>query len=118
MIKQISKASILFDSYHFELSETHHTEKKDAPSGTALMWEQWLGEKIDNIESKRIGDVVGIHELTLVTDNERIKLNHEALDRKIFAQGAIWAAKKLITDKTLKNGLLNFEEVIKIELQK
>ncbi|OFZ46873.1 MAG: hypothetical protein A2381_04545 [Bdellovibrionales bacterium RIFOXYB1_FULL_37_110] len=112
MLKALKKTSRLFADYHFTLHETHHVQKKDAPSGTSQMWQAWLGEKI-NITSERTGDVVGTHCLTLNLDFEKITLTHEALDRKIFAQGAIYAAHELLTNKNLEYGLLNFTTLVK-----
>ena len=114
MIKELSKAQKIFSDYDFHLSETHHVHKKDAPSGTAILWKKWLNAEIGEIESKREGDVVGIHQIELNAHSERITLKHEAQDRKIFAQGAIWAARKLVSMN--KSGLFEFEDVIKTVL--
>ena len=113
---QIIKASkeIYNDQLSFEISETHHTEKKDKPSGTALTWSKWLGEE-NNITSFREGDTVGVHTLSLKTEFETISINHTAHDRKIFARGALWAAEKLI-GPDLKDGLHLFENVIQNEI--
>lgn len=93
------------------LHEVHHTQKQDKPSGTALSWQEWLGLKC-KITSKREGDVKGIHELTIKTPYEEITLKHEALDRAIFAQGAIWAAEYLIGYPTLPGGLYQLSDLI------
>jgi 4-hydroxy-tetrahydrodipicolinate reductase len=93
------------------IHETHHTEKKDKPSGTALLWEDWLKLKC-KITSKREGDVKGIHALSIKTKNEIITLSHEALDRSIFAEGAIWAAEYLIGYPTLPGGLYQLADLI------
>lgn len=86
-------AGILNDP-SFSIHEIHHTRKKDAPSGTALSWEKWLGRDAD-ITSERKGDIKGIHQLTLETGSESIFLQHKAHDRKIFAEGALWAVQQL-----------------------
>jgi 4-hydroxy-tetrahydrodipicolinate reductase len=82
------------------ISETHHTQKVDAPSGTAIELKNFI--ELNNhqkyvttieIESKRILDVFGIHEVTFFNDNDHVSFKHEALSRKIFADGAISIAK-------------------------
>ncbi|MCM8811802.1 MAG: 4-hydroxy-tetrahydrodipicolinate reductase [Candidatus Omnitrophica bacterium] len=83
---------------HVQISETHHTRKKDKPSGTAkalaeelLKATGWL-VKDEEIESVREGEVVGIHSVTFNTGPELITLRHEAVDRRLFAQGALLVA--------------------------
>jgi 4-hydroxy-tetrahydrodipicolinate reductase len=88
----------------------HHIHKKDAPSGTALSWKEWLNKEAE-ITSAREGDVNGIHELTVSTANERITLKHDALDRALFAEGAIWAAEQLIKNQNLTNGIYTFGQL-------
>ena len=84
------------------ISETHHTQKVDAPSGTAVELKKFI--ELNNnqeyitsieIESKRILDVFGIHEVTFFNDTNHISFKHEALSRKIFADGAISIAKSM-----------------------
>lgn len=94
MISSLSKAPKLFDEYEFNIEEIHHIHKKDSPSGTALTWQEWLGNDAE-ISSKREGDNPGFHKLTLKTPYEDISVEHLSKDRKIFAQGAIWTAKRL-----------------------
>ncbi len=114
MIKVLAKTPELFDEYEFKLHEIHHINKKDKPSGTALSWEKWLGQDVD-ITSERIGDNPGEHKLTLVTPYEDIILEHKSKDRRIFAQGAIWTAKKLASGN-IKPGLHNLQDIMKKEL--
>ena len=115
MILIMKEASKIFSDYKFEMLEIHHTKKLDAPSGTALSWKAWAGHEM-NITSDRIGDVIGIHELKLTTPNEQITLKHEALDRKIFAEGALFAANKILNDTSLLPGLHLFQDVVQKEL--
>ena len=84
------------------ISETHHTEKVDAPSGTAIELKKFI--EINNnkkyitsieIESKRISDIFGIHEVIFFNDVNQISFKHEALSRKIFADGALSIAKSI-----------------------
>ncbi len=115
MIGILSKADQLFTDSTFSINEIHHTKKLDAPSGTALSWQEWSNHKCQ-ITSERIGDVVGIHELTLDTETESIFLRHEAKDRGIFAQGALWSAQYLLKNKEL-TGLHAFADIILKELK-
>ncbi|MBC7540958.1 MAG: hypothetical protein H7281_19205 [Bacteriovorax sp.] len=117
MILLMSKANKIFDNYKFSLNEIHHIKKLDAPSGTAISWKSWAGHEME-ITSERIGDVAGIHELTLSTPYEKISIRHEALDRKIFAEGALYAANKLFSDKSLAPGLHLFQDIVELELNK
>ena len=100
-IEQFLKDNL--DSMKCLISETHHTQKVDAPSGTAIELKKFI--EINNnkkyitsieIESKRILDVFGIHEVTFFNDNNHISFKHEALSRKIFADGAISIAKSMV----------------------
>lgn len=110
MIQILGQAPKIFSDFKFSMNEIHHTKKLDAPSGTALSWKQWAGHDME-IESQRTGDVIGIHELTLTTANEKITLRHEALDRKIFAEGALFAAEK-IHDNKIGPGLHLFQDIV------
>lgn len=114
MILIMKEADSIITNAKFNMHEVHHTKKLDAPSGTALSWKKWLDHEV-NITSERIGDVIGIHELKLTTPVEEISLKHVALDRKIFAEGAIYAANKI---STLPTGLHLFQEVVQKELLK
>ncbi len=109
-IKTISAGAGILKNPEFHIHEVHHVHKKDAPSGTAISWKEWL-ERETEISSAREGDVNGIHELTLKTATEEITLRHEALDRKIFAEGAIWAAEQLVNNLTLSNGIHTFGQI-------
>ena len=100
-IEQFLKDNL--DSMKCLISETHHTQKVDAPSGTAIELKKFI--EINNnkkyitsieIESKRISDIFGIHEVIFFNDVNQISFKHEALSRKIFADGAISIAKSMI----------------------
>lgn len=89
-------AEILGEDFAAEISETHHTKKKDAPSGTA----KTLGEILKDagkpdvaIESIREGEVVGDHTVVFTGPNEKLELTHCAGSREIFARGALRAAE-------------------------
>lgn len=96
-------AQRLGPAWDIAITETHHTRKVDAPSGTALMLADAAATgprsagdiKIDSI---RTGDVIGEHDVIFASERETITLSHKALDRALFADGALaaalWAADK------------------------
>ncbi|OGG53166.1 hypothetical protein A3H16_01305 [Candidatus Kaiserbacteria bacterium RIFCSPLOWO2_12_FULL_53_8] len=95
-----------------EVSETHHTKKKDAPSGTAKRLQEILKlvRKEDVlVHSSRIGDVVGDHTVTFSTPDETLELRHHAVDRATFARGALVAAKWVAKKKP---GLYDMQDVL------
>lgn len=98
-------------AFRAHIKETHHTRKKDAPSGTAIAIEkatkETLGREIP-IESVRLGEVVGTHELTFESEFEQIALTHTARDRRVFAEGALRAAQWLIG----KKGVFTMQDVL------
>lgn len=84
------------------LVETHHTAKKDAPSGTASALagsvESTLGRPLP-ITSVRVGSVPGTHEVIFDAPFEQVRLVHEARDRRVFAEGAIAAGRWIVGRK-------------------
>jgi 4-hydroxy-tetrahydrodipicolinate reductase len=97
-----------FDAHMVEL---HHSAKKDAPSGTANTLEQaaaaaW-GKHIP-ITSVRTGSIPGTHEVIFDAPFETITVSHVARDRRVFAAGAIVAAKWLVG----KTGVFTMKDVI------
>lgn len=84
-----------FDAH---LVETHHAAKKDAPSGTALHL-QAIAEAARGgplpVTSVRVGAVPGTHALVFDAPFEQVTLVHEARDRRVFADGALLAARWL-----------------------
>lgn len=93
------------------LLETHHSAKKDAPSGTALAivdaMEKPLGKRIP-VTSVRTGSVPGTHELIFDSTYEQMSLRHEARDRRVFADGSLRAAQWLIG----KHGVFTMRDVL------
>jgi 4-hydroxy-tetrahydrodipicolinate reductase len=85
-----------FDAH---IVETHHAAKKDAPSGTARVLERGaataLGRAVP-VTSIRVGSVPGTHEVLFDAPFEQIALAHIARDRRVFADGALAAARWLI----------------------
>lgn len=78
-----------------KIEETHHIEKKDAPSGSALQLCDLLGGDPSQIVSKREGAVVGDHRVEFLFDKELLTIEHQAFSREAFAQGALLSAKFL-----------------------
>jgi 4-hydroxy-tetrahydrodipicolinate reductase len=112
LIERFNQLCHLFSDKKLFIHEVHHTKKLDAPSGTALSMKEWLGQEVE-VTSERTGDVVGIHTLTLETPSEIIRLEHEAKNRKLFAEGALWAANMI---KNVKPGLHSFQKVVENHL--
>jgi len=115
-------SSSLGKNFLSKVFEIHHKHKKDYPSGTALMLGKGIaigknknfyslvgkkylnkktfpyGNKI-NFNSIRKGEIVGEHEVKFSSGKEIITLNHEAFDRALYSEGALTAAKWLMTKK-------------------
>ena len=84
------------------ISEKHHKNKKDSPSGTAIDLAQLFMERIErkekiSIESERKGELVGEHNITFSMEEEIIEINHKALNRSVFAVGSLLGAEWLIS---------------------
>ena len=118
LLTLIGKAQAALAGMDFQLHEVHHSQKVDAPSGTALKWQEWLGLPQLKISYDRQGDVVGIHELTITGAMEKLQLRHQALDRKLFACGALWAAQKILEDPRLPYGMMPFENLVDRYIQR
>jgi 4-hydroxy-tetrahydrodipicolinate reductase len=125
-------AKRLGEDYDIEVLEMHHRAKVDAPSGTALAMGQAAaaGRGIDlATHSKRVrdgqtgprkagdigfatlrgGDVVGDHTVIFASDGERLEFTHRATSRRIFAKGALRAARWAVGQKP---GLYSMEDVV------
>ena len=110
----------LKNNFLSKVFEVHHKHKKDHPSGTALMlgkgiavgknkdFYKLLGKKYlnkksfpydkkINFNSIRKGEIIGEHEVKFSSGKEIITLNHEAFDRALYSEGALTAAKWLMT---------------------
>ena len=105
-------ATALNYEYDGQIFERHHAQKKDAPSGTALTLQKILreaaGQELE-IVSFREGEVVGMHEIVLNCQNDRIYLCHDSNSRRGFAEGAVRAAEWLAG----KHGFFEFREMWK-----
>lgn len=125
-------AGSLGEDFDIEILETHHRRKLDAPSGTAL----WLGESVAAARGQRLsdvsvhdrsqrrqsrpsgeigfqairgGDVAGEHTVYFLADGERLELTHRSSDRRVFARGALLAARRIIDRPA---GLLDFSDLV------
>ena len=102
--RQALKAFSYVADFDFAIEETHHSEKKDQPSGTALTLhhdlENILNKKIDLPQAHRIGGVYGIHTVHAASQDELISFKHQAINRKVFASGALRAAEWLVNQKS------------------
>ncbi|MSQ82624.1 MAG: 4-hydroxy-tetrahydrodipicolinate reductase [Myxococcales bacterium] len=129
-------AKVLGLDADIEITESHHHHKRDAPSGTALTLAQavahargqdlaavrkdgrsgLVGERPRGeigIHALRLGDVVGEHTVHLAWPAERLQLVHEARDRKVFAHGALRAARWLAERKTTRrHGLFGMADLL------
>ena len=99
--KLLLEAKNMYKGYTLALHEIHHTQKKDAPSGTAKNLAAALNIMQDQITYERIGQVPGTHTLTLTSPNkdEEIILTHKVLDRQMLAQSAVRVAVWLLKQK-------------------
>ena len=125
-------SSSLGENFLSKVFEIHHKHKKDYPSGTALMLGKGIaigkkkkfyniigkkylnkktfpyGKKI-NFNSIRKNEIIGEHEVKFSSGKEIITLNHEAFDRALYSEGALFAAKWLIKKKP---GLYSMRDLI------
>lgn len=110
--------------YGVSIEEIHHTEKQDAPSGTAITiaegilsntdYIKWrLGEANQgeiSITSKRIGNYAGTHTVDYDSSIDQIRIQHTAHSREGFAQGAVVAAEWLLG----KKGVFSMQDVLNL----
>ena len=110
----VAEAARMFagvEGFDGHLIETHHTAKKDAPSGTAASLaasaERASGLTMP-ITSVRVGSVPGTHEVVFDGAFEQVRLVHEARDRRVFAEGALAAARWLVG----RRGVFTMQDVL------
>lgn len=112
---RVAASKLPADTWDIEITETHHRHKVDAPSGTALMLGEAAargrGAPLSELKRapddgqtgprpegsigfavRRAGGVFGEHEAMLASEREVLRLTHTALDRRVFADGALHAA--------------------------
>lgn len=124
----VKAQSVLGDQFDVEIIEKHHNMKIDAPSGTALMLADALKECADyenvynrhevrrprskkeiGISSVRGGTIVGEHTVLFAGTDETIEITHTAFSKKVFAVGALNAAKWLSSQQA---GLYSMKDMI------
>ena len=122
------QAAAAFPDADIEIVEVHHNRKVDAPSGTAKMLFEAIktvrpqavancgrsgeGKRTKDeigISALRLGGVVGVHEVHIHTGNQSLTLRHEAIDRSMLAEGAVDAARFVVTQSA---GLYNMETML------
>jgi len=111
LVAEAARLAHAADGFDAHIVETHHAAKKDAPSGTARHLasaaEAASGAPVP-ITSVRVGSVPGTHELILDGAFEQVRLVHEARDRRVFALGALVAARWLIG----RHGVFTLDDVV------
>ena len=121
----LAKMMSKFDSYKVDMEEIHHTQKLDAPSGTAISlakgviensdYTNWTMDEAKNneihIEAKRIGTVPGTHTVTYNSPIDSIEIKHTAHNREGFALGAVIAAEWIVG----KNGVFTMKDVLDLK---
>lgn len=135
LISELAKkaAAVLSPDFDIEIVEMHHNQKIDAPSGTALLLADEISSALENepvyefdrhskrmkrskneigISSVRGGTIVGEHEIIFAGTDEVIKISHSAYSKKLFANGAINAAKFIVN---AKSGLYSMKDVLEEE---
>jgi 4-hydroxy-tetrahydrodipicolinate reductase len=112
-LKEALKSFQLISDYSFSIDEWHHKHKKDSPSGTAKTLAKALSLAVPSskveIQSKRAGGIFGVHKVLAIGDHEYLEFSHHALDRTLFAQGALRAARWILTKK---KGFYNMDSIV------
>ena len=120
----LAKMMSKFNSYQVEMEEIHHTQKLDAPSGTAISLAKGVIENsaytnwtLDNpkpkeihIEAKRIENIPGTHTVTYNSIVDSIEIKHTAHNRDGFALGAVIAAEWIVG----KQGVFTMKDVLEL----
>ena len=128
--EKLGRLMNIHDDYKILLHESHHTTKKDAPSGTAVTLADQIIDKVDRKKSwilnpsaaeneipitySREGDVKGMHEITYKSDIDQIVIKHEAFSRDGFALGALFAAEYIAS----KTGIYTMKDVLDLHSDK
>ncbi|MCX7843043.1 MAG: 4-hydroxy-tetrahydrodipicolinate reductase [Clostridia bacterium] len=124
-------ASSILHNYDFQITEIHHKNKKDAPSGTAIKIAKEIEKGLISsgeydcaknipITAVRAGGVVGKHEVMIIGEDDKIEISHESFSRKAFALGAIRAIR-FVDGKSgyfEMNDVLNLKKVLADYLEK
>ncbi|PYO79715.1 MAG: dihydrodipicolinate reductase [Gemmatimonadetes bacterium] len=101
------------EEFDAHIVETHHSKKKDAPSGTAIAIAKAASDALERpipTTSVRTGSVPGTHELIFDGMFEQLSLIHQARDRRVFAEGALKAADWLVG----RTGVFTMRDVLEL----
>lgn len=110
-VKEIVKMISENFNGQINLTETHHINKKDAPSGTALSIRKIIQDQDQDVKiiSVRKGNEVGKHVIKYTFENEIIEIKHQVISKDVFAEGAYNAAKHILNKN---RGLFSYKEVL------
>lgn len=115
--KLLAQATDMLDkSWTVSILESHHKEKKDAPSGTAKHMAKVVADQANidvgtiTITSERLDEEIGTHTVSFSSLDETIKISHFAHNRELFAKGAIQAARWIYAKPA---GLYSMQDVIR-----
>ena len=104
-------SSVSKQNYKILLEDIHHKNKKDKPSGTALKLQKHFptfAQKLLKVKSIRKGREFGTHRVYFKSSQEQVLIEHKALDRQLFAEGALKALQWLVKRPA---GLYSFEDL-------
>jgi 4-hydroxy-tetrahydrodipicolinate reductase len=108
----VARAVRTVGSFDTHLVETHHAAKIDAPSGTARVMAAAVGDALGRVvpvTSIRVGQVPGEHEMIFDGPFEQLRLHHIVRDRRVFADGALAAARWLVG----RRGVFTMDDVLR-----
>lgn len=120
----LAKLMAKLNNYEVSMEEIHHTQKLDAPSGTAISlangiiensrYKNWTLENPNEtdilIDAKRIANVPGTHSVFYRSEVDEIEIKHEAFSREGFALGAVIAAEWIAN----KKGIYSMKDVLNL----
>lgn len=104
LIKTVSETL----GWNAEIIEKHHDQKRDAPSGTSLLLAEIINESIP-IHSIRLGNIAGEHSIVFCQGDEILEIRHTALSKKVFAEGAVKAARFIVS---AGKGIYNMNNIL------
>ncbi len=113
VVAEMLAALFALEGFEFQIEETHHKRKKDKPSGTALFLQEKLIEAVGPVPDPlaiRGGGVFGIHKIWAMGEEETLTIEHTAMNRKVFARGALRAARWIAGRKP---GLYSMTDLIR-----
>lgn len=128
--QQLAKLMNNYPSYNCSVTEIHHTEKKDAPSGTGITIAEGIIKEMDqfsnwenvksteltstsnlSLASERLPNVPGTHDVVYENEIDKIEISHTAHNRKGFALGSVIAAEWISN----KKGVFTMSDVLGLE---